>query len=294
MARFTTRLGCLALFGIFLGGCNTTLIGNGLDTLPADRFSLPQAGDIFVYSTGTYEVVTETHDASFDSENNRGTRYTRDANPLFNPLFWRNGERFGENSFYADDSDGAWPTSFSNIYQYFSSSDASVREIQSSWRCAADSPSNETFLIGDYPTHSIQCIQSSSSGQRPWRNVVSEYSPDLQRILRVTRETYRTRETRTTELIAIVPSPLRFDSDTGEAVSRLVQNTLENDASGTTRSVPGGTLAVTITVLGTTQSEEGIFCRNYVLMVEEAGSMESFPGLRCRSEQRVWVVPGLE
>lgn len=280
-----------------LAGCLSVLPDRNLTPLQTATFAKPGEGDVFVFSNGTYETVTRMDQNTYDSVNNRGTNYTRFVKPIYNPKKWSRGEKSGENGI--DTIRGGhvditvdWKESFINVYRFDDGVTTKVSEYKSVWRCDIEDTGPVDSLLGNVDAYAIGCTQYSLGRGRAWRKVITYLAPDWGHAVKVERERYSTRKKRSHDLVAVVPGTDRFSDHDAGLIENHVQSALEKEVSGISTQRQGKAVDSTVVVSATFKNASNTYCRRYVQRLETPREQANYPGIRCRTGDGLWLVPG--
>lgn len=296
---------CAGVFSaIALAGCVTEnerffskLEPSASGPLPAVSFFTPQLGDRIVLSNGSVETVTSVNNGVYTSETSRGTEYAKSVLPMLSPVSWSRRERRGQNSVETSFATAGpltadWRYDYTNTSEFVREAGGEWKTYVSTWRCAvADSGEVET-IAGQFDAYVLRCEQ-----RRKFSNIVrtiTKYHIDAETglVLRNSRFRVSSRDLRERELVAVVPDLTLRSQALSDGVSAQIQQVLEFSLSGETDIQRIDGVLSQITVHATVQND-GVFCRQFKHTLGEGSGARVYPGLRCRSEAGVWLVPGL-
>lgn len=267
---------------------------SGGPVLPSASLPVYGPGDAFAFDNGrTYTV------AALD-----GTRITWDAGAdygyvthrnfaLPGPSWWwvrKDGKRVSGKAAADVPLDALWPLKVGNRAAFvsrdtYTGEDGKETSFQQDWKCWVAGTETVKVPAGAFDTFEIVCDRSHGGywAQRSrWF-----YAPAAGHFVRRVFD-FPGADSRQIDLVAYGPRPAALPAAADRLRAATVQRALEKALSNHTVTARNGGYVVAVTPTATTQTPEGVFCRDYRQQITARGRTSLQRGRACRDGEGVW------
>ena len=292
---------------ITLTGCGTVS-----QVAPSESNSQPlpiyKPGTTFVYSDGSWEVVTDSTPHQVTWRDHRGNVYEGSPDFTYSPENWRSADRkvsrrfTSRGNFMVGEVTSLWPLKKGKkavITEFVISrkNGAPEKSYRRSWTCMVVGPEQVTVMAGEFYTWKIACrrynnYQNLSKAKlreiRTWN-----YAPEINHYVLAQKQFFTGKADRRLELLAVLPTADGLPSSAQVKMQETFQKALEFQKSGDTIgwSTRGASLSGKITPTATFRLPDGRFSRQYVQTVKFGDEERTYYGLAIRNSEGNWEIP---
>jgi hypothetical protein len=265
-------------------------------------------GTTFVYSDGSWEIVTDSTPHQVTWRDHRGNVYNGSPDFTYRPANWQSRDREVSRRFAARDDlivDGdtsLWPlktgktASFTElvISRKIGEPEKSYRR---SWTCTVVGPERVAVMAGEFDTWKIACERYNNYQNRSKAKVREirtwYYAPEVKHYVLAERQFVAGKPDRRLELLAVLPPADGFSSSAQIKMHQAFQKALESKKSGETIawSTPGAAWSGKITPTATFKTPDGRFSRQYVQTVKFGSEERIYFGIAIRNSEGEWAIP---
>jgi hypothetical protein len=264
--------------------------------------SLPayETGNTFVYSDGRVDTVVGLKGDMVRWQRNDGTKFTANRNFLLPWAYWQSEAESGKHALEGEPG-ALWPRtsaqevsfSIASVVQRGDGSGA-LRKSTEDWRCRLVGKQEVTVVAGTFDTLKLTCDRAASVSA-PALERIWYYAPSIQHFVRLEDRGEAAGASKEVELVAIRPGGEGWPPIARAALSRAVEQALEEVSNG--REAPwrssGVETRVTIKPTSRFESGNGEVCRTFLQTWSGKDGRRSYPGAACRDSSGRWQIPGL-
>ncbi|MBT4330096.1 MAG: hypothetical protein HOD58_09245 [Gammaproteobacteria bacterium] len=291
----------LLLMTPLLSGCGST--PELKPTTLATAAVLPQyrAGDTFLFSDGSVEKVTAVRGDKVDWESRGGAfRYTTYRNFILPKQQWETDKKRVTVQ-YSGDRNLFWPLRkgqseyLSTVVSVNEKPGLSSKSYIQSWRCQVGGSYRVEVAAGSFDTQRIECDRSTLMGR--WMQTrIWYYAPEVGHYVLQEDEyaptSIRRHTERRKELVALMPSDLHLSAGGIDSPEHHFQQALETLRSGEQSEWRDSEdrYARTVLLKRSFRTQQGQYCREYVMKRRDDGRIQHYQGSACRGEAGVWRI----
>ena len=283
-------------------GCMTSAMyappGVELAHLSPAPLGSTEVGDRYYYSNGRKERVTAVGNGLIDVRRSSRYQYLRFQDfVLMEKAVKRRNALTNIDLVQLTPEKSLWPLAMGSTVRFglvktvAGVADGTPDNPKNFWECAVAGMQTVTVISGEFDTYRIECIRKSSRNKIK-QYVTYYYAPDIQQVvLRVDR--YAHKPAKSVELVAFKPSLAMLSKSSERRYWQHFQNTLESLTSGTTASwwSRKSDTRIHTTPTRTWKIGANLYCRSFLIRVNNKGSVRSGAGFACRDEQGRWRIP---
>lgn len=292
---------------VILSGCAPV---SQVATSESNSLPLPnyKSGTTFVYSDGSWEIVTDSTLNQVTWRDHRGNVYKGSPDFTYRPANWQSvdrevSRRFSpRGDFVVDEDTSLWPlksgktASFTELVISRKSGEPE-NSYRRSWTCTVAGPERVAVMAGEFDTWKIACerynnYQNRSKSKlreiRTWN-----YAPEINHYVLAEKQFFDGKPDRRLELLAVLPPGDGLPSSVQAKILQTFQKALEFKKSGETIgwSTPGAAWSGKMTPTATFKLPDGRFGRQYVQTVKFRDEERTYYGIAFRNSEGAWEIP---
>lgn len=272
--------------------------GRELTQMPPAPLGTAEAGDRYFYANGRKERVTGVENGLIDIRRSSRYQYRRFQDFIFAEKAVTR-RSITSNAEVVDQSPekSLWPLRVGNNIKFgvvktrAGVPDADPANPKSYWNCYVDGMQTVAVIAGEFDTYRIECTRRNRRNKIK-QYITHYYAPAIQQVvLRIDRYSYK--PAKRLELVAFKPTLNMLSRGSASRYEQHFQNTLETVASGSTTSwwSRRSDTRIHTTPTVTRKIGENLYCRNFLIKVDNKGLARSGAGLACRDIKGKWRIP---
>ncbi len=269
----------------------------------ASKKALPvyTPGDIFVYSDGRTETVTEIDGERVHWRSNDGTVLTAYRNFIL-PAIRRDTDLISEQTTVDVGPGVLWPlkagreVSFTANTEVTHKAQSSPRgEFASRWHCLVEAPRSISVAAGTFDALRVVCRTPTPSAQglteRVWY-----YAPRIRHYVRRQERFESPGSESDVELVAVKLEDKSWPPAARAGLGWALQKALETKSDGQSIEWDSSGVDAKVTIKPTAALSEGdsLYCRTFEQTLRGGAGERIYPGKACRNASGQWLIPGLE
>lgn len=290
---------------LLVSGCatNNKIIDK---TINVDFYQAPlpewNLGDKLTYGNGRSERVIKSQSKKVDWKKTKTIKFSTTHNFVEPQLHYESKTKIIDKEVIdfgnSDHPDELWPLKvgnsinvfYNNIYTNLKISDFPKKTMKNQI-CSVDDVAAIKVFAGEFDTYVVNCQKISSSGKKGTKYTYY-YAPTLGHwVYKATKTKKKTYEK---ELMNLTRGVRWLSKNERKSLKNSLQNVMENNKTGqqnTWKSIDGKTVVKSYPT-NTMKLKTGVFCRNYIQVIE-TDKVSRSAGLLCRNNKK-WTTPKRE